>query len=417
MKILLINTSDRTGGAAIAASRLLESLKNNGMRVQMLVRNKQGNKLRVIQLKKSWWGVWQFLWERIVIWSENRFKKYNLFAVDIANTGVDITKLPEFQQATVIHLHWVNQGMLSLSDLNRIFQSGKAIVWTMHDMWPFTGICHYAAECTHYQTHCHKCPLLYKGSNKDLSYRTFKKKKKIWEAASIAFVGCSSWLTKQASTALLTQGHLVTNIPNTINSKLYKPQDMKLAREKMGLPADKKLLLFGSMKVTDKRKGIDYLVEACKILVEREPKISMEWGIVVFGQAVEEYASLFPFSLYPLNYIHNEKELVDVYNAVDLYVTPSLQDNLPNTIMEAMACGTPCVGFQVGGIPEMIDHLKNGYVAEYKSTEDLANGISWTLQEAEYELLSKLARQKVTSSYSEEAVARQYIDLYHKMSK
>ena len=103
----------------------------------MLVRDKQTDQISVVELKKSWWKVWQFIWERVVIWQANHFKKHNLFAVDIANTGTNITALPEFTQADVIHLHWINQGMLSLTDIRRIIQSGKPIVWTMHDMWPF----------------------------------------------------------------------------------------------------------------------------------------------------------------------------------------------------------------------------------------------------------------------------------------
>ena len=134
MRVLIINTSERLGGAAVAASRLMESLKNNGIKAKMLVRDKQTDQISVVGLQRNWWQVWRFVWERIVIWKANRFKKNNLFAVDIANTGTDITSLPEFQQADVIHLHWVNQGMLSLNDIRKILKSGKPVVWTMHDM-------------------------------------------------------------------------------------------------------------------------------------------------------------------------------------------------------------------------------------------------------------------------------------------
>lgn len=134
MRVLIINTSERLGGAAVAASRLMESLKNNGIKAKMLVRDKQTDQISVVGLQRNWWQVWRFVWERIVIWKANRFKKNNLFAVDIANTGTDITSLPEFQQADVIHLHWVNQGMLSLNDIRKILKSGKPVVWTMHDI-------------------------------------------------------------------------------------------------------------------------------------------------------------------------------------------------------------------------------------------------------------------------------------------
>ena len=139
-------------------------------------------------------------------------------------------------------------------------------------------------------------------------------------------------------------------------------------------------------------------------------------GVVVYGQQADQIVNLIPFQVYCMNYIDNEKNLVNVYNAVDIYVTPSLEENLPNTIMESMACGVPCVGFEVGGIPEMIDHLHNGYVAKYKSAEDLANGIHWTLSESEYQSLSEEATRKVVSNYSEQIIARKFIELYNKIT-
>ena len=416
MRVLIINTSERMGGAAIAANRLMDALRNNGIKAKILVRDKQTDQISVIGLKKSWWKVWQFIWERIVIWKANKFKKHNLFAVDIANTGTDITSLPEFQQADVIHLHWINQGMLSLTDIRRIIDSGKPIVWTMHDMWTFTGICHYAGDCEKYISQCHSCPILYIGSSKDLSHQTFLKKEKMYQGAKITFVACSQWLERMAKNGSLIKDQLITNIPNAINTNLFKPRNKSNVREKLQLPLDKKLLLFGSVKISDKRKGIDYLIESCQLLSNKYPEFCKALGIVVFGKEAEQYASLFPFPIYSMNYVSNEKELVDIYNAVDLYVTPSLQDNLPNTIMEAMACGVPCVGFNVGGIPEMIDHLHNGYVADYKSAEDFANGIHWVLTEGDYETLSEEASRKVTTCYSEGTIAKKYIEVYNKIT-
>ena len=417
MRVLIVNTSERIGGAAIAAGRLMDALKNNGIKAKMLVREKQTDRLSVTGLKMSGWRVWQFLWERILIWKENQFRKHNLFAVDIANTGTDITSIPEFQEADIIHLHWINQGMLSLNDIRKILQSGKPVVWTMHDMWPCTGICHHARECDKYHQECHHCPYIYKGGGKkDLSHQVFKKKKEIYQLAPVTFVTCSQWLKERASQSALLNGHTIVDIPNPINTSLFKPQNVMAARNKMGLPTDKKLILFGSVKVTDKRKGIDYFVESCKLLAERHPELKEELGVVVYGKNSEQLKPLIPFQVFPLDFISSDKDLVNVYNAVDLYVTPSLEENLPTTIMEAMACGVPCVGFNVGGIPEMIDHLHNGYVAEYKSAEDLANGVIWTLNESEYHTLSEEACRKAVSNYSESTVAKKYIDVYNKIT-
>ena len=417
MRVLIINTFERMGGAAIAANRLMDALRNNGIQTKMLVRDKQTNQPTVIGLKKSWWRIWQFVWERIVIWIANHFSKNNLFAVDIANTGTDITVLPEFKQAEIIHLHWINQGMLSLKDIQKILLSGKPVVWTMHDMWPCTGVCHHARECNKFYQECHHCPYLYNGGGrKDLSNQIFKKKSELYQLAPITFVTCSQWLKERANQSALLTNHHVVHIPNPINTNLFKPRNKQEARTRCELPIDKKLVLFGSVKITDKRKGIDYFIESCKILAQKYPSLIQELGVVVYGKYSEQLKPLVPFQVYPLNYISNEKELVNVYNAVDLFVTPSLEENLPNTIMEAMACGIPCVGFQVGGIPEMIDHLHNGYVAEYKSSEDFANGIHWALSEGEYASLSEEACRKVISSYSENAIARKYIDIYNKIT-
>ena len=417
MRVLIINTSERMGGAAIAAHRLMDALRNNGIQAKMLVRDKQTDRVTVIGLKKSLWQIWRFVWERILIWKANHFKKHNLFAVDIANTGTDITVLPEFKQAEIIHLHWINQGMLSLKDLRKILLSGKPVIWTMHDMWPCTGICHHARECDKYHKECQCCPYIYKGGGKkDISYQVFKTKQELYKLAPITFITCSQWLKERASQSALLTNHSVINIPNPINTGLFKPRNKQEARERRALPTDKKLILFGSAKITDKRKGIDYFIESCKILAEKYPEVVKEWGVVVYGKESEQLKPLVPFEVYPLNYISSEKELVDVYNAVDLFVTPSLEENLPNTIMEAMACGIPCVGFNVGGIPEMIDHLHNGYVADYKSAEDFANGIHWALSEGEYPSLSEAACRKVVTSYSESAIAKKYIEVYNKIT-
>lgn len=417
MRVLIINTSERMGGAAVAAGRLMESLKNNGIKAKMLVRDKQTDQISVVALERSWLHVWKFVWERIVIWKANHFKKNNLFAVDIANTGTDITVLPEFKQADVIHLHWINQGMLSLRNIRKILESGKPVVWTMHDMWPCTGICHHARECDHYHTECHHCPYIHGGgSKKDLSTRIFRKKKEMYRNHSITFVTCSQWLEKQAQQSALLSGQTVTSIPNPINTNLFKPRDKKEARTKCHLPQNMKLILFGSVKITDKRKGIDYLIESCNLLVQKHPELKESLGVVAFGNQSQQLESLLPLKVYPLNYVSNEHNLVDIYTAVDLFVTPSLEENLPNTIMEAMACGVPCIGFNVGGIPEMIDHLHNGYVAQYKSSQDFANGIYWALKESEYPDLSEQAHRKVASSYSESIIAKKYIDIYNKVT-
>jgi len=183
------------------------------------------------------------------------------------------------------------------------------------------------------------------------------------------------------------------------------------------LPQDKRLLLFSSHILSDERKGFHYLKEAVLRLTNDHPEWKDRLGLVLVGKDITptSYQDI-PLEVYPLNYIAEEKQLVDIYNAVDLFVIPSLQDNLPNTIVEAMACGIPCIGFNVGGIPEMIDHLHNGYVAEYKNVGDFANGIHWLLTEGEYDILSREAARKAANTYGESSVATKYISIYNQMT-
>lgn len=418
MKVLIVNTSDRNGGAAIAAFRLFRALRNNGIDARMLVRDKVSDDPFVTQLKDYFNMKWQFLRERLVIWFNNRLSRKNLFGVDIANSGTDITKLKVFQEADIIHLHWVNQGLLSLKDIGKIIESGKPVIWTMHDMWPFTAICHYSEECLMYTNYCHNCPMLKHPGKKDLSYKVFHQKYGVQESKHKPYyVACSRWLEQQARKSSLLAGMPLTNIPNAIDTTVFRPMNRREMRAKLGLPLDKKLLLFGSVKVGDKRKGIEYLASACQQLWKQFPAVGKNLGVVVFGKYDGRLSTLFPFPIYEMNYIKDEERLAEVYNAVDLFVTPSLQDNLPNTIVEAMACGTPCVGFNIGGIPQMIEHRHNGYIAGYKSAFDLANGILWGLTTLDYDRVSQNARLYAVETYSEEAISTRYLKVYQEALK
>lgn len=411
MRVLIINTSERIGGAAIAANRLMEALKKNGVKAKMLVRDKQTDRLTVISIGKNWTQPFKFLWERLCIFIANGFNRKNLFQVDIANAGTDVTRHHEFQRADVIHLHWVNQGFLSLADLAKVMRSGKRVVITMHDQWYFTGICHYSAACEKYSTLCEQCELMQRNLLGDQAKKVFQKKEKIYRKAQLTFVGCSQWMADLAKKSKLTQGHQVVSIPNAIDTDLFRPMDKQKAREAFQLPQDKQLLLFGCQRITDERKGFRFLMEALQYIKQQHADQASNIELVVVGGEAENIREQVPFTILPVRYVSDPQKMVQLYNAVDIYVTPSLQDNLPNTIMEALACGIPCVGFKVGGIPEMIDHQENGYVAQYKDAEDFAHGILWTLS-ADYETLSRQARNKVMVTYSENAVAHKYMEVY-----
>lgn len=223
---------------------------------------------------------------------------------------------------------------------------------------------------------------------------------------------------RKAKTSALTKRLRVISIPNPIDIQQFKSySDKESCRRRLGLPEHKRLILFGAANVTDKRKGIYYLIDAINRLLAVDPCLAEKMGIVAFGEAKAEFVNLVKIPVYSLGYVSDVSQIVALYNAIDVFVTSSLEENLPNTIMEAMACGVPCVGFRIGGIPEMIGHKKNGYVASYKDTDDLAAGIDWVLNKADRDELFRNARRKVEKNYSEAVVAKQYIQLYQRLLK
>ena len=414
MKILIVNTSEKSGGAAVAAKRLMEALNNNGVKAKMLVRDKQTDDINVVGLGGGMRAQWHFLWERWCIFCRLHFSKRHLFELDTACSGFDITKTREFREADVVHLHWINQGMLSLRCIKKILLSGKPVVWTMHDAWPSTGICHLSLGCNRYKTGCRECKYLPGGgSADDLAARTWRKKQLALAAGNVHFVACSRWLAAEARASALLRGRKVESVPNPIDTRRFCPQNREEARLANRLPEGKRVILFASQRATNPNKGMDYLIETCRLMAERHPDMVDTTCVAVMGGHAEELQGRLPFEMIPVGYVSDERRIVSLYNAADVFVLPSLSENLPNTIMEAMACGVPCVGFNVGGIPEMIDHRRNGYVARYRDADDLAEGLSWVLCEADRDTLRRDAMAKVVSCYSQQSVAMRYIEIYN----
>lgn len=372
MKVLLVSTSDISGGGAIAAFRLMEALNDNGVEAKMLVREKRSSSASVIQTGT----IMPKVLERLQIMS---YMKGKLWQADTARFGIDITRTEVYREADVIHLHWINQGMVSLSCLERMIKDGKKIVWTLHDEWPFLGICHYRGTCQ--EVGCRECPLL-PGS---IARKCYLRKQELYGKGNIAFVGCSEWITQRARQAM--PGADVTHINNCIPRHIFHPMDQQEARKQLGLPLDRKTILFCSQNLNDERKGYTFLLQALKTL-------SPLYTTLCIGKGAR--------------YISSPQEMATAYAAADVFVTPSLEDNLPNTIAEAMSCGTPCVGFRTGGIPEMIDHQQNGYVARHRDVSDLAEGIRYVLSHS----LHQAAQQKAAAAYDETQVAQQYINVY-----
>ena len=433
MKVLIVNTSELTGGAAVAASRLCDALNNNGVKAKMLVRDKQTTDISVSSCGNALQNRWNFLWERVVIWLNNRLSRKDLFKVSIANAGIDITKTQEFQEADIIHLHWVNQGLLSLKGIRKILQSGKPVVWTMHDMWPLTAICHHAYECTHFEDSCGECPFLTHPAPNDLSARVFRKKQVMLSPDSpspsphqgggeslplgearrgftpLTFVAVSEWLAGKARQSALIGHYPIHVIPNVLSLQQFTRIDRIDARTAVGVD-ERYVIAFGAARIDDPIKGFGYLKEALQLLVTERGFRAEDIRLLLFGQVRD--AGIFqdlPVPYTHLGYVDDVYRLSQVYSAADATVSSSLYETFGQTLIEAMACGSVPVSFDGSGQADIITHLQNGYLARRLSAQSLADGIAWALR---CQLSPQDLRRCVLRRYSESVVARQYMALF-----
>lgn len=414
MKVLLLNATDIDGGAARAAFRLHQGLQGIEVESQLLVQRKLGDSPGVITAQNQFEAElakvkWRLDRLPMQIYPGRTQEAYSLawFPERIGSKVAQIN--PE-----LINLHWVGEGLVKIETIAKF---NKPIVWTFHDMWAFTGGCHYASECQRYRESCGACPQLESHKPNDLSNWVWRRKQKSWKNLNLTIVTPSKWLAKCSQDSSLFQEVRVEVIPNGIDVKKYRPINRQTARELLDLPQDKQLVLFGAMRATThKRKGFEQLQATLLQLCKSGWQDKLE--LVVFGASHGTLSKELGFNCHYLGKLGDELSLVLAYSAADVFVLPSLEDNLPNTIMESLACGTPCVAFKIGGMPDMIEHEQNGYLAEAYNIDDLAKGIAWVLENPErYQKLSQRAREKVVQEFTQEIQARRYLSLFSEMVK
>lgn len=416
MKVTLINTTDAGGGAPAACMRLLKALQFKQVDAHLLVQEKKTGNEAVEAVSAGFWGKlkarYRFLAERIPFILFNAEDRSVRFSFSTGITGTDISGQPLVRQADILHLHWTNQGFLAINDLKALVRLDKPVIWTLHDMWAFTGGCHYTGNCTHFTRHCGHCWMLSDPEGKDLSNKGWIRKMHLFEDVnSIVFVTCSYWLADMARNSTLLKGYRIETIPNPIDTDLFQPIAAAPLRQKLGITTGKKVILFGAANIMDRRKGISYLVEALEYL-KNDYTGAEEVEIVIFGKNKAFDVQLLPFKVYEMGTVTTQQDMAELYSLADVFVTPAIEDNLPNTVMEALASGTPVVAFNTGGIPDMVDHLQNGYLAQYKSAADFAAGINFVLRNNGTGTLSANARNKVLQNFTNEIVAGKYLDLY-----
>lgn len=406
MKVLHLSTSDLDGGAARAAYRLHQGLKSLDVTSQMLVRAKSSIDKTVIQESS--------LLTKLGPPSSSLPLK---FYPNRSRTRFSPQWFPDALSQKVkqldpdiVHLHWICNGFLQIETLAKL---QKPLVWTLHDMWPFTGGCHYAENCDRYTHSCGSCPQLKSDKNGDLSRWIWRRKNQGWKDINLTIVSPSHWLANCAASSSLFKNLRVEVIPHGLDLDKYKPIEKPLARKLLNLPLDKQLVLFGASPGTigDPRKGFQLLQPALQKLIQLEWKDKIE--LVVFGGSKPEKPLDLGFKIHYLGQFQDDISLALVYSAANVMVVPSIQEAFGQTASEALVCGTPVVTFNATGLKDIVAHQKNGYLAQPFEVDDLARGITWVLEDQDrYNYLCLCAREQVQDEFRLETQAYRYQSLY-----
>lgn len=409
MNVLLLSISDGSGGAARSAYRLHQGLKAQGIPSQMLVQIKTGDDQNVLSPRsKIAKGLARVrpACDRLPL-QLYRQREPTVFSCNWQPDRLDTTVTA--LKPDIVHLHWIGDGYVSIETLGRIRQP---LVWTLHDMWPFTGGCHYSQDCDRYLKSCGHCPQLGSTTKCDLSRWIWQRKARHFQQLNLRLVAPSQWLADCAKASSLFQQVPVTVIPNGLDLQCYKPIPSELARQILNLPSQRLLILFGAINsTTDQRKGFDLLTAALQTLSETTWDIPVE--VVIFGASHLPPGVTLNYPVHCLGKLYDDWSLSLVYAAADVMVVPSRQEAFGQTASEALACGTPVVTFNSTGLRDVIDHQQTGYLAQPDSSRDLAQGIAWVLDNpARHHQLRQQARQKAEQAFSHTLQAQRYQALY-----
>lgn len=412
MRVVHLCTQDRSGGAARAANRLHAGLRANGYDSHMVVHRRETDDPTVHPPRSSPERLLSSLCMRLddlplQLYPDRDQAPYNLAWVPGPASG-RMRRL----QPDVVHLHWLGGGFVGLSSLAML---DCPVIWTLHDMWAFTGGCHYSAGCKRYQDKCGACPRLASGWNRDLSRWSWSRKARALRSMNPVVVAPSRWLGSRANRSSLVGDQRIEVVPYGLDLGTFQPLDRQQSRTALDLPADAFLVLFGAVNPEDDpRKGADLLRESLEHLAQQRTS-GLE--LVVCGEIEEGHTVDFPFPTHRLGYLDDERSLVRAYDAADLFVIPSRQDNLPNTVAEALACGTPVAGWEVGGVPEMVEAGDSGHLVPFGETAELAETIARVAGEPEEVRVkkSKAARRTAKGRFSLDRQVQRYAELYQEM--
>ena len=405
MNVLHLVAGELDGGAARGAYWLHQALRELGVDSRILTNatDNLGDD-SVIPLGGTMYGRVKFsLLHRMSRLPIRAYRNRQSLIFSTGLSGIDLTGHPAYDSADLVHLHWIT----SLVSIRSLKKMHKPLVWTLRDMWPFTGGCHHSLECERFTNGCGCCPQLGSRRERDLT-RFVLRHKQASVPKDIRVVGISRWMSERASRSAVFRDCNVSTISNNVDTALFSPLDKALARGALEIDDDRKVVLVGALDVTSIYKGFDLFLEALRQLTEANVRI------VTFGNSSAAIPELPNFPVTNLGFLSDTISLRRAYSAADAFVAPSRADAFGKTLVEAMSCGTPVVSFNATGPKDIVEHRVSGYLAEPFSPQDLAQGIKWVIEQTpeRYAEMCRSARQRAQDRFDSKVIARDYLALY-----
>jgi len=421
MKITHINTFDVQGGAARAAYRLHQGLLKIGENSRILCRYKTSQDNTVIQLiadneqNSTDLADFRYLQTHYI---DNRRTSLTNTLFSFSYPGIDLSQLPIIQNSDVINLHWVAYQFQSPLTIKNLLQLGKPIIWTLHDMWPFTGGCHYSASCQGYETECFNCPQL-ADDIFGLTSAILQDKLAFSNFPNLVIVTPSQWLADCATKSQVFCHNRVEVIPYSLNAEVFAAIPKSSAKASLNINPEEIVLLVGASSAKERRKGFYELIEVLKICQQNEQFtqliINNKIRICCFGETIHNFQEL-ELKVTSFALIDSDEKLSLIYSAADIFILPSLEDNLPNTMLESMSCGTPVIGFNIGGIPDLVKDDITGFLSPENDLQTMADKIIELIFNSSLrQNMSNNCRQIVLNNYALEIQANNYLNLYRKL--
>ena len=411
MKVVHLSTYTAQGGAGIATLRIHKKLLEQGIDSNLIVFKPSGQFAPgVTEVKKGFFyrlkDFFFFRFDNFFFRSKLRPGSHQFSFNYFRRIRIKNNLL--IKQADIVCLYWVGANFLTPKQIGQI---NKPIVWRLSDKWPFTGGCHYSGDCKRYVDHCGNCPQLLTKKKKDFTWFQWKRKAKAWDNKNITIVAPSSWIADAAGRSSLFKNRTVVRIGTGVDQNIFKPINKLQAREALKIPLYSKVILFGAHNVFESTyKGGIFFRKMIELLGDKD------YVFLVFGldkdRQIDEVYKRVKF----LGILKEEKDLQYAYSSADIFICPSIEDNLPNTVLESMACGTPCIAFRdSGGVTDAIDHKRNGYLAEFKNVNDLIDGINWIIDANKSGVVSENAVKKILENFTLEKQVNSLISLYESL--